>query len=54
MPDTLHVIPNGDLVDHESADTCACGPTSDPVTRVDGSAGWVVRHHALDGRENNE
>lgn len=51
MTDTLHVIPNGDLVDHESTPDCPCGPTSDPVTRHDGSVGWVHVHHSLDGRE---
>jgi len=51
VTNTLHVIPNGDLVDHESTPDCPCGPTSDPVERADGSVGWVHVHHSLDGRE---
>lgn len=48
---TVHVIPVGDLILHEDiGDGCACGPTSEPVTRDDGSVGWVVVHHSLDGR----
>lgn len=47
----LHVIPNGDLIHHESDVDCACGPRTEPVGRADGSVGWVVVHHSLDGRE---
>lgn len=36
---------------HEIDEDCPCGPTSQPVTRDDGSVGWVVVHHSLDGRE---
>lgn len=48
-----HVIPVGDLIDHESElpDGCPCGPTRQPVlTRVGGQV-WVAVHHSLDGRE---
>lgn len=52
---TVHVFPNGDLIEHEtSGDDCACGPTPDPVKRDDGSIGWVMVHHSLDGREARE
>lgn len=44
----------GDLVEHELADDCVCGPTAEPVKRDDGSIGWVVIHHSLDGREASE
>lgn len=47
----VHVIPTADLVAHDESDGCACGPTNEPVTRDDGSVGWVVVHHSLDGRE---
>ena len=55
MPQTVHVYPNNDLIDHdtESGD-CPCGPTSEPVFDADGACGWVVTHHSLDGRELNE
>lgn len=54
MSDTAHVVPVNDLVDHEDSDECPCGPTSEPVKRADGSVGWVVIHHSLDGREKSE
>jgi hypothetical protein len=44
-----HVVPNGDLVEHDLHDGCACGPTP---TFVDG--GVVMTHHSLDGRELDE
>lgn len=46
-----HVVPVGDLIEHETTDECPCGPRSDEVERDDGSYGWVVVHHSLDGRE---
>jgi antitoxin (DNA-binding transcriptional repressor) of toxin-antitoxin stability system len=51
---TLHVVPVNDLIDHDSADTCICGPRTEPVQRDDGSYGWLVVHHSLDGRERLE
>jgi hypothetical protein len=55
MSDTLHVVPVGDLVEHDTdGDECVCGATVEPVERDDGSVGWVVRHHSLDGRELRE
>jgi hypothetical protein len=51
----LHVVPINDLIDHDDiGDECVCGPTSEPVKRDDGSVGWVVTHHSLDGREASE
>ncbi len=52
--DTLHVVPVGDLVEHETGDDCVCGPTAEPVEREDGSMGYVGVHHSLDGRERHE
>lgn len=49
--DEVHVRPVGDLVDHSLDDQCPCGPRWEPVKREDGSVGWVVVHHSLDGRE---
>lgn len=49
-----HIVPVHDLIEHETSDDCVCGPTSNPVVRADGSYGWVVVHHSLDGREQRE
>ena len=52
---TVHVLPIGDLIEHEDVgDECACGPTTEPVMRDDGSNGWLITHHSLDGREAHE
>lgn len=47
---TVHVLPVNDLIDHLDED-CVCGATTEPVPRDDGSMGWLVTHHSLDGRE---
>lgn len=47
----LHVVPIGDLVEHEAREGCACGPLPQSVIRDDGSVGWLMVHHSLDGRE---
>lgn len=44
----LHVVPMGDLREHECSCTCWCRPTEDEDT----PGLWV--HHALDGREKYE
>ena len=51
---TVHVFPVNDLIEHDT-DTgdCVCGPTTEPVIGCDGSCGWVIVHHSLDGREAN-
>jgi len=57
MSDELHVRPMADLIEHtmgEDGTECPCGPTADPVMREDGSCGWVIVHHSLDGREASE
>lgn len=48
-----HVVPVMDLIDHRPTD-CACGPRTEAVPREDGSMGWLVVHHSLDGREADE
>jgi hypothetical protein len=50
---TAHIVPVNDLVDHTD-DDCACGPSTQPVERTDGSVGWLVVHHSLDGRERHD
>jgi hypothetical protein len=48
----VHTFPVNDLVEHDTeGDDCVCGPTLEPVERDDGSFGWLISHHALDGRE---
>lgn len=50
----LHVLPVGDLIDHTTSDDCPCGPRAEAVHRGDGSYGWLIVHHSLDGREEFE
>jgi hypothetical protein len=53
--DRVHVTPIDDLIEHDlESEDCACGPATRPVKREDGSMGWVVVHHSLDGRERYE
>jgi hypothetical protein len=53
--DDRHVYPVNDLVEHDtSGEPCVCGPEMQPVERADGSIGYVVIHHSLDGRELHE
>lgn len=55
VADNLHVYPLADLIEHDTqGDECVCGPTSEPVERDDGTMGWLLVHHSLDGREANE
>jgi len=53
---TVHTYPVRDLVEHdtEHGGDCICGPTVEAVLRDDGSCGWHVVHHSLDGRELRE
>ena len=52
---TVHTYPVNDLIDHEYTDECPCGPTVEPVMNdQDGSVGWQIIHHSLDGRELHE
>jgi hypothetical protein len=51
----VHTYPVGDLTEHDTdGGDCVCGPTTEPVKREDGSIGWHIIHHSLDGREANE
>lgn len=57
MGETLHVYPVADLVEHDTESDradCVCGPDTEPVPCDDGSIGWVITHHSLDGRELHE
>ena len=54
-PNVIHVYPTKDLIEHETTgDGCPCGVTVEPVPRDDGSMGWLLTHHSLDGRERFE
>lgn len=57
MTDVLHVAPVGDLIEHNTATReaeCVCGPETRAVKAEDGSMGWLIVHHSLDGRELQE
>lgn len=55
VSDTYHTYPGGDLIQHDTnGDDCLCGPTLTAVERDDGSYGWHLLHHSLDGREMHE
>lgn len=55
MSDTVHVEPINDLIDHDTnGGDCICGPATEAAFRDDGSNGWVVVHHSLDGREHGD
>jgi hypothetical protein len=47
-------MPVNDLIQHDEDDEtgyrCVCGPQVEAVKREDGTVGWVITHHALDGR----
>lgn len=50
----FHIWPLEDIVEHDHEDHdggCVCGPTVEPVKCEDGSVGWIIAHHALDGRK---
>lgn len=50
MTTTVRVKPVDDGIEH-GCDDCLCGPTTLPLKLEDGSVGWVVVHHSVDGRE---
>lgn len=55
MSHKVHVIPINDLIEHDEVDDeCICGPDVEPVFGEDGSNGWLISHHSLDGRELQE
>jgi hypothetical protein len=54
VTNTLHAHPLNDLIEHDTSTNepeCPCGPEVRPVMGGDGSVGWVLVHHSLDGRE---
>ncbi|WP_329131546.1 hypothetical protein OG552_10485 [Streptomyces sp. NBC_01476] len=55
-PNTMHVTPINDLIEHDTSgdSDCVCGPRTRPVEKNGGGMGWVVVHNSLDGRERYE
>ncbi|MGQ4343591.1 hypothetical protein [Streptomyces sp. SAS_275] len=54
---TLHVTPIRDAVGHDTSTAgadCVCGPEVRPAPQDDGSTGWLLVHHSLDGREQGD
>lgn len=43
----IHIVPVGDLVEHERTRDCACGPYREHLEGRD----WLYMHASLDGRE---
>lgn len=50
----LHVVPVGDLIEHDTDGECVCGPTDTPVEDDEGAIRFMAVHHSLDGREQKE
>lgn len=51
MGNRVHVTPIDDLIEHEESEDCVCVPRTTLIHCDDGSDGWVITHHSLDGRE---
>ena len=49
-----HIMPSGDLIEHDTAAECACGPTPYWVIEGEPVNGVLYVHHSLDGREARE
>jgi len=47
----VHVLPVADLIEHERAADCVCGPTETEIYRWDGTKTRAYAHMSLDGRE---
>lgn len=55
MSNTVHVYPVNDLIEHDTdGGECPCGPETEAVPCDDGTYGWVITHHSMDGREFHE
>jgi hypothetical protein len=46
--DDIHILPVGDLRNHDEARSCWCGPQ---IEQDDNGRWLVVVHHSMDGRE---
>lgn len=48
----LHVVPVGDLIEHDTTEDCICGPVAKLYEELeDGGDAWILTHSSLDGRE---
>jgi len=56
MSGAVHVTPQDDLVEHDTASDgeCVCGPTEQAHKTRDGRVVFWYVHHSLDGRESTE
>ncbi|ANA86344.1 hypothetical protein BH762_gp001 [Gordonia phage OneUp] len=54
LDNSVHVIPDLDIIEHDQSDDCVCGPAVEPVPLATGGMSWLVTHHSLDGREADE
>lgn len=50
----VHAVPLDDVIVHEFAPDCLCGPRSRCIPREGRADGWTYTHHSVDGREFNE
>lgn len=52
LPDEDRIVmtPEGDLMEHDTAGDCVCGPYIEHL----GGRDWLYVHHSLDGREKHE
>lgn len=52
MSEHRHVMPDQDIVEHQTSEDCVCGPQTEILLAWDGStAGYIHVHSSLDGRE---
>jgi hypothetical protein len=57
MAGVVHIRPLDDLIEHDTSTEepdCVCGPQVRPEKQGDGSVGYQIVHHSLDGREQRE
>jgi hypothetical protein len=47
----MHIIPVGDLIEHERSADCVCGPAETVLHRAHGGDVRAYSHMSLDGRE---
>lgn len=50
----LHIIPDGDLVEHEENYKCVCHPKWKAGWCENHGVEWIFVHNALDGRKEEE
>lgn len=48
---TTHVVPDGDLIEHDTDPSCICGPTLELRQGADLTYRWAYVHHRLGPEE---